>query len=153
MSLIPSESYSFPDHFVRTVTPPRKPVEEKVPPPPPPVRSERAPKNRVAAQTRPVSILPTPKREQVAPVPVLTPRTQEKRPLLKSLVPSSLKRKVRWNAQAAEPAVQSNGNGAGIPVSRARNEHAPNGSIPLATSLPKPKPTVQPKVSLPSPVI
>jgi hypothetical protein len=37
MSLIPSESYSFPDHFTRTVTPSRKPKEEekeKVEPPP-----------------------------------------------------------------------------------------------------------------------
>src|SRR3984893_15103427 len=29
MSLIPSESYSFPDHFTSTVTPSRKPKEEK----------------------------------------------------------------------------------------------------------------------------
>jgi hypothetical protein len=29
MSLIPSESYSFPDHFTKTVTPSRKPKEEK----------------------------------------------------------------------------------------------------------------------------
>jgi hypothetical protein len=37
MSLIPSESYSFPDHFTTTVTPSRKPKEEekeKVEPPP-----------------------------------------------------------------------------------------------------------------------
>src|ERR1700738_4935191 len=34
MSLIPSESYSFPDHFTRTVTPSRKPKEEKVEAPP-----------------------------------------------------------------------------------------------------------------------
>src|SRR5438270_3805355 len=31
MSLIPSESYSFPDHFTKTVTPSRKPKEEPAP--------------------------------------------------------------------------------------------------------------------------
>src|SRR6202030_3943071 len=72
--------------------------------------------------------------------------------LLRSLVPASLKRKERWNVHAAEPAVQSNGNGVGIHPNAARNEVASNGSIPSAPSLPKPKPGVRPKVSLPPPM-
>src|SRR5438445_12893030 len=39
MSLIPSESYSFPDHFTKTVTPSRKPKKEE----PPPIRARKEP--------------------------------------------------------------------------------------------------------------
>jgi hypothetical protein len=151
MSLIPSESYSFPDHFVRTVSPPRKPVEEKVSPPPRPVRSEGVPKNRVASQIRENSILPTPKREQAPQPPRPVPQTQAKRPLLASLVPKSLKRKARWNMRAMEPVPAADLNIVSPRTNGAREEIRSSGSTPVAPLLPKPKPAVLPKISLPPP--
>src|SRR5262245_60403212 len=76
MSLIPSESYSFPDHFTSTVSPSRKPKEEKkekvelppqkprivaLPDPPPPV--EPAPmlieqESEFFAEEQPMEMVP-----------------------------------------------------------------------------------------------
>jgi hypothetical protein len=149
MSLIPSESYSFPDHFVRTVSPPRKPVEEKIPTPPSPVRPAPAPKNRIAPQVRENSILPTPKREQATQPSERAPQTREKRPLLKSLVPASLKRKTRWNMRAAEPAPSADRNSVSPRTNGAHEEIRSNTYPQSAPLLPKPKPDVRPKISFP----
>jgi hypothetical protein len=126
MSLIPSESYSFPDHFTRTVVPSRKPKNEEPKPAPLETRRQRpaiVPLPDPQAQPAPVvrreylepvrSKAPAP-----APNPALRrvsappPRIPEA-PLRKMSLPPTLKPKVRWNTRA--PAMDpspTNGNGA-----------------------------------------
>jgi hypothetical protein len=125
MSLIPSESYSFPDHFTSTVTPSRNPKEEKpgrgtaeklgkrpsivALPDPEPVLSEPEtipeespvePAPLAPPTVEPVRskvMLPNPALRRVNAPP---PRIPE--PLVrKSPVPPTLKPKMRWNNRAA----------------------------------------------------
>src|SRR5207302_5725415 len=131
MSLIPSESYSFPDHFTSTVAPSRKPKHvEPEPDPieePPPMPSIVALPNP-EPQPTPAPIVarenPEPPRKAAAPVPnpalrrasAPPPRISEP-PIRKIALPPSLKPKVRWNnrAPAIDPASKANngdGNGA-----------------------------------------
>jgi hypothetical protein len=114
MSLIPSESYSFPDHFTSTVVPSRKPKNEQ--PEPPRKRPAIVPLPSPQAQPAPMvrrensepvrSKAPTP-----APNPALRrvsappPRIPEA-PVRKMPLPPTLKPKVRWNMRA--PAMDPN---------------------------------------------
>src|SRR2546430_5981345 len=78
MSLIPSESYSFPDHFTRTVVPSRKPKNEAAEPVPLETRRKRSavvplPDPEVRPPTAP-QINPEPIRSKIpvaAPNPAL----------------------------------------------------------------------------------
>src|SRR5438270_12087185 len=130
MSLIPSESYSFPDHFTSTVAPLRKP--KNVEPEPEPIESPRKKPSIVALpnpepQPAPAPIVarenPEPARKAAPPVPnpalrrasAPPPRISEP-PIRKIALPASLKPKVRWNnrAPAMDPAPNgNNGNGNG----------------------------------------
>jgi hypothetical protein len=88
MSLIPSESYSFPDHFTRTVVPSRKPKNEQ----PGPASVERGRK-------RPAIVpLPNP---PARPAPGIRPPPRSpEAPARKIHLPPTLKPKIRWNARA-----------------------------------------------------
>jgi hypothetical protein len=119
MSLIPSESYSFPDHFTRTVVPSRKPKNEQ---PEPALRE--TPRKRPAIvplpkpQVRPAPVAGRENSEPVrskVPIPVPNPALRRvsapppripEPPLRKMPLPASLKPKVRWNmrAPAMDPA-------------------------------------------------
>ena len=119
MSLIPSESYSFPDHFTRTVVPSRKPKNEE---PEPALRE--TPRKRPAIvplpkpQVRPALVARRENSEPVrskAPVPVPNPALRRisappprihEPPVRKIPLPANLKPKVRWNirAPAMDPA-------------------------------------------------
>jgi len=87
MSLIPSESYSFPDHFTTTVTPSRKPKEQKIeavrvekprakprivalPDPPPPVEIEPE-ISEIISEEEPLAEEMPPELEGPAPLPVM----------------------------------------------------------------------------------
>jgi hypothetical protein len=135
MSLIPSESYSFPDHFTRTVTPSRRPKEERLQaaavekprkrpaivalPDPPPVEPEII-SEEPAAETPPPVVEPV-RSKAPPPNPALRratappPRIPET-PMRRIPLPPTLKPKVRWNNRAAPmdpPPVRNNGNGGG----------------------------------------
>jgi hypothetical protein len=117
MSLIPSESYNFPDHFTRTVTPSRRPKNAE--PETAPVEMRRTKPSIVAFRPKPQ---PAPvsgpensepvrsKRTVPVPNPVLRrasappPRVPETT-VRKIALPPTLKPKVRWNMRA--PAVDS----------------------------------------------
>jgi hypothetical protein len=123
MSLIPSESYSFPDHFTRTVTPSRRPKNEEpeavtvetrrkkpsivaLPSPKPQPAPVATPKNPEAVRTKPAVPLPNPAlRRASAPAPRIPDA-----PVRKIALPPSLKPKVRWNmrAPAMDPAPVAN---------------------------------------------
>jgi hypothetical protein len=132
MSLIPSESYSFPDHFTRTVTPSRRPKEGK-----PQAAAVDKPRNRPAIVALP-DPLPVPEPEiiseepAVEPPPVIEPvrskiappnpairRATAPPPRIPETVrriplPPTLKPKVRWNNRGAPmdpPPIRNNGNG------------------------------------------
>src|SRR5205807_5438367 len=118
MSLIPSESYSFPDHFTRTVVPSRKPKNEEPEPFPLETRRKKSaivplPDSEVRPPTAP-RINPQPIRSKapvVAPNPALRrvsappPRIPDA-PMRKMPFPPTLKPKIRWNmrAPAMDPA-------------------------------------------------
>ncbi len=121
MSLIPSESYSFPDHFTRTVVPSRKPKNEAPEPVPLETRRKRSaivplPDPEVRPPTAP-QINPEPIRSKT---PVAAPN-----PALRRV----LKPKVRWNTRAPamdHPSLASeNGTASVAPIMAARN------SIPM----------------------
>ena len=118
MSLIPSESYSFPDHFTRTVVPSRKPKKEESAPVPLDTRQRPAIVPLPSPQAQPAPVVrrenPEPVRSKPpvpAPNPALRrvnappPRIPEV-PVRKMSLPATLKPKVRWNmrAPAMDPA-------------------------------------------------
>src|SRR5438067_2380971 len=126
MSLIPSESYSFPDHFTKTVVPSRKPKKEE--PQPAPVETRQRPAIVPLPNPRPQPA-PMVRRENPEPVgdkatapapnPALRrvsappPRIPDA-PVRKMPLPPTLKPKVRWNmrAPAMDPApIAENGAG------------------------------------------
>ena len=118
MSLIPSESYSFPDHFTRTVTPSRRPknaepeaapVEMRrkkpsivaLPSPKPQTAPVSGPENSEAVGSKRTVPVPNPAlRRASAPPPRIPEAT-----VRKIALPPALKPKVRWNMRA--PAVDS----------------------------------------------
>src|SRR5205085_4596265 len=130
MSLIPSESYSFPDHFTSTVAssrnpkhvePEPEPIEE--PPPMPSIVALPNPEPQPAPAPIVARENPEPPRKAAPPVPnpalrrvsAPPPRISEP-PIRKIALPASLKPKVRWNnrAPAMDPAPNgNNGNGNG----------------------------------------
>src|SRR5260370_20321424 len=102
MSLIPSESYSFPDHFTRTVVPSRKPKKEEVEPAPLETRRQRpaiVPLPSPQAQPAPT---PNPALRRISAPPPRIPEAAVR----KMSLPPTLKPKVRWNmrAPAMDPA-------------------------------------------------
>jgi hypothetical protein len=123
MSLIPSESYSFPDHFTTTVVPSRKPKKEEpqltlvetrqrpaiVPLPTP--RPQPAPivrrENPEPIRAKAPAPAPNPALRRVSAPP---PRVPEA-PVRKIALPPTLKPKVRWNmrAPAMDPSPSENG--------------------------------------------
>lgn len=113
MSLIPSESYSFPDHFTRTVVPSRKPKNEQsgpaplergrkrpaiVPLPNPPARPAPAirPENSETVRNKVPAPVPNPVLRRVSAPP---PRVPEA-PARKIQLPPTLKPKIRWNTRS-----------------------------------------------------
>ncbi len=170
MSLIPSESYSFPDHFTRTVVPSRRPKEEKasaekvrtkptivaLPDPKPepviatgPIEPEVNPKPREPEVPQPKAPFPTANpalRRAQAPPPRI-PDAQ----IRKVALPPTLKPKVRWNdrAPAMDPSqVRNNGSG------NSANEVAPMpASRPVQNVIPMQAPrTARPSQSGPPPM-
>ena len=158
MALIPSESYSFPDDFVLTIGSARKSVSQPVVPPPVPEPLEEkveppvidpavAQEIEMPANDEPV--LPAVEPEQVqAPMKQAPPAVQN-RVFIPSVVPATLKRKIRWNARVTSPQAASPANGTpGIsPTNEVQLRSAPH-----LASLPKPKPDVRPQISLIQPV-
>src|SRR5260370_33846703 len=175
MSLIPRESYSFPEHFTTTVVPSRKPKAQAEPVP---VESPRKNPSIVP--------LPDPKPQPTAspPNPALRranappPRIPETPPSRRMPLSPSLKPKGRWNqrAPAMDPAPFSEDGlepvhytmpalpaGNVIPMRPAQPEAASNDpappqaevihyAIPAAPTKPvKPRTTVQPEAVRPSP--
>ena len=137
MSLIPSESYSFPDHFTRTVVPSRKPKNEAAEPVPLETRRKRSavvplPDPEVRPPTAP-QINPEPIRSKMpvaAPNPALRrvsapPRRIPDAPARKMPLPPTLKPKVCWNTRAPatdHPSLTSeNGTASVAPIMAARN--------------------------------
>src|SRR5260370_981775 len=137
MSLIPSESYSFPDHFTRTVVPSRKPKNKE--PEPVPLETRRK-KSAIAPPPCPEVRPPTAPRINPQPPrskhPVATPNPALRRlsapppripdaPMRKMPFPPTLKPKVRWNTRAPAmdgPAPTSeNGTASVAPITAARN--------------------------------
>jgi hypothetical protein len=113
MSLIPDESYSFPDHFVRTVRSRKQKKERSLPPatrqgplcevdPEPVVQQEAAPDENVPVPVQPESEL-SPASVPAAPV------AQEKPP--RTFIPAlvHLKRKVRYNTHLTAAEASSAG--------------------------------------------
>lgn len=113
MSLIPSESYSFPDHFTSTVVPSRKPKSEQPEPAPletprkrpaivplPSPQEQPAPmvrrENSEAVRSKAPAPAPNPALRRVSAPP---PRIPEA-PVRKMPLPPTLKPKVRWNMRA-----------------------------------------------------
>lgn len=120
MSLIPSESYSFPDHFTSTRAASRQPKAqaERVPVEPP--RNKPAIVALPNPKPQPAPVVPRPKplpvQNRPAPPPANPairratappPRISETPPLRKIPLPPTLKPKVRWNhrAPAMDPAM------------------------------------------------
>jgi hypothetical protein len=109
MSLIPSESYSFPDHFTTTVIPSRKPPEPApvdtrqkkrsivaLPSPKPQPAPATSPENSEAVRSKPTVPVPNPALRRVSAPPPRIPEV----PVRKIALPPSLKPKVRWNMRA-----------------------------------------------------
>jgi hypothetical protein len=141
MSLIPSESYSFPDHFTSTRAASRRatnaepePEEEFIEPAPekPAIVALPNPKPQLAPAPKPRPVVakenPAPMRKVAPPVPnpalrrasAPPPKVPETPPVRKIALPPNLKPKVRWNnrAPASNPSPaanngESNGNGNG----------------------------------------
>ncbi|HYR22006.1 MAG TPA: hypothetical protein VEP30_03655 [Chthoniobacterales bacterium] len=130
MSLIPSESYSFPDHFTTTVIPSRRPKKEEpeaapvemrrkrpsivaLPNPKPQPAPATSPENSEAVRSKPTVPVPNPAlRRANAPPPRIPETPVRKIPLLASLKP-----KLRWNmrAPAMDPAPVAKNDGEQIP--------------------------------------
>lgn len=124
MSLIPSESYSFPDHFTRTVVPSRKPKNEQAEPAPVvemprkrpaivPLPSPQAPPAPMVRRENPEPVRsktpappPNPALRRASAPP---PRVPEP-PVRKMPLPPTLKPKVRWNMRAPAMDPAPNGN-------------------------------------------
>lgn len=123
MSLIPSESYSFPDHFTRTVTPSRRPKNQEpeaapietrrkrpsivaLPNPKPQPVPASSPENSEPVRSKPTVPVPNPALRRASAPP---PRIPEA-PVRKIALPATLKPKVRWNmrAPAMDPAPAAN---------------------------------------------
>jgi len=122
MSLIPSESYSFPDHFTVTKAASRNPKPEPEPVPLQPARKkptivplpdpkpQPAPvvqrQNPEPVRNKPVAPPPNPAIRRASAPP---PRVPETPALRKISLPATLKPKVRWNqrAPAMDPAAVS----------------------------------------------
>ena len=166
MSLIPSESYSFPDHFTSTVTPSRRPKQEK----PKPERLRKRPEivalpdpepqpvilaqPAVEAEIFPQSWEPEMSQIKAPPVPnpalrrahAPPPRIAEA-PVRRIALPASLKPKVRWNNRAApiEPAANhNNGNGNGATEIRSLPLPLVQNVIPMKAARPTPARSPQP---------
>jgi hypothetical protein len=133
MSLIPSESYSFPDHFTSTVVPGRRQKQEKaqkkpaivaLPDPEPEIVALPDSEADFFAEQENVEVI-EPVKVPVAPVPVPRPpvpnpalrranapppRIPDAPPVKKIPLPPTLKPKVRWNnrAPATDPAAMRN---------------------------------------------
>ena len=137
MSLIPSESYSFPDHFTRTVVPSRKPKNEEpepvpletrrkksaiVPLPDPEVRPPTAPRiNPQPIRSKAPVVAPNPALRRVSAPPPRIPDA----PMRKMPFPPTLKPKVRWNTRApamdGRAPTSENGTASAAPITAARN--------------------------------
>lgn len=158
MSLIPNESYSFPDHFVLTIGSARKTVRQTpVPPPEPespeekielPVVQASAPE-KLEAPADAMPVFPEIEAEQM-PAPVdQAPLAKPNRAFIPSVVPATLKRKLRWNARATAPPADPPANEA--PVIAPGNETVTE-LHQASPAAPKPKPDVWPKISLAQPM-
>jgi len=104
MSLIPSESYSFPDHFTQTISHSRNPRRKTSPPEgePETLPQEIPPSatvTRESPQKHPPTAGPEPAKREAA----LPPAPRPELPRRKSLVPARLKPKLRWNSRAVTP--------------------------------------------------
>src|SRR5712691_8645399 len=106
MSLIPSESYSFPDHFTQTITYKNDPKRKKSVPvaqPEPRKKGFFLPLRKSLGRKKaalPSTAIPEESDAESSP-PLTTPSPA---PVIrKSPVPPSLKPKPRWNARAASP--------------------------------------------------
>ena len=111
MSLIPSESYSFPDHFTSTRAASRKQKADRVPVEPP--RNQSLIVALPDPKPKPAPIVQRPKPEPVQNRPAAPPnpairrasappaRIPETLPLRKIPLPPTLKPKVRWNHRAS----------------------------------------------------
>lgn len=127
MSLIPSESYSFPDHFTTTRAASRKPKNVEPEPAEPPLKKPAIvalPNPPPQPAPKPVAVgeNPEPMRKVAPPAPnpalrratASPPRVTEP-PVRKIALPPTLKPKVRWNNRAPAmdpPPAAHNGNGA-----------------------------------------
>ena len=114
MSLIPSESYSFPDHFTRTVVPSREPNPEERPAAAPRINPEPIRSKAPVATPNPAL------RRVSAPPPRIPDAPMRKMPL-----PPTLKPKVRWNTRApamdGRAPTSENGTALVAPITAARN--------------------------------
>jgi hypothetical protein len=112
MSLIPSESYSFPDHFTSTVVPSRKPKNEQPVAKPVEMRKRPAIVPLPSPQVQPAPVVRRESSEPVrskAPAPAPNPALRRvsapppripEAPVRKMSLPPTLKPKVRWNMRA-----------------------------------------------------
>jgi hypothetical protein len=176
MSLIPSESYSFPDHFSVTRTASRKPKNiepepepEPLEPPPPKPKIVALPNPEPLAEVESEFIAPElvapiveqkPAPRKIAPpVPIPLrrasappPRVSEA-PVRKIALPPSLKPKVRWNNRAPAmnpaPPVVNNGNGNGNGASGNGNGNGTAQIQPPAPPPPIVRNVIQMKAPLP----
>jgi hypothetical protein len=170
MSLIPSESYSFPDHFTTTVTPARRPKQEKPEPEKPRKKPtivalpDPEPEPVVAAEPEaevlseiwepeapevkappPPARVPNPAMRRAHAPPPRIPET----PVRKIALPPTLKPKVRWNNRAPvmDPAANRNNNGHnGNGASEIPTAPLPPAQnvIPMKAARPAPAPTPRP---------
>jgi hypothetical protein len=140
MSLIPSESYSFPDHFTRTVTPSRRPKNAE--PEAAAVEMRRKNPSIVALPSRKPQPAPVSgpenseavRSKRTVPVPNLALRRASAPPpripeatVRKIALPPTLKPKVRWNMRA--PAVDS------APIANNGAEQLSNGAAAPAQNV------------------
>lgn len=181
MSLIPSESYSFPDHFTSTVVPSRRQKKEKaqkkpeivaLPDPEPEIVALPDPEavffaekenGEVKIEPVKVAVAPVPVQRPPAPNPALRranappPRIPDTPPIKKIPLPPTLKPKVRWNnrAPAIDPAPMRsnglNGNGSGSGETIPASLPAQN-VIPMKVAKPpRPPQTVPPPAMMKPP--
>lgn len=176
MSLIPSESYSFPDHFTSTVVPSRrqkkdeaqkKPEIVALPDPEPEIVALPDPEadffaerenGEVKIEPVKVAVAPVPIQRPPAPNPALRrgnappPRIPDTPPVKKIPLPPTLKPKVRWNNRAPtiDPAPMRsnglNGNGEAVPAPLPAQN-----VIPMKVAKPRPPQTVPPPVMMKPP--
>jgi hypothetical protein len=164
MSLIPSESYSFPDHFTTTVVPSRRPKQNKpeaekprkkpaivaLPDPEPEPESIVFPEdeNEVVEAAEVPVVPPSPALRRAHAPPSRIPQT----PIKKISLPPTLKPKPRWNTRAAaiDPAIsRNNGNGASEPPP---GPQPAQNVIPMkAAKSPRPPQTVAPAARMQAP--